>query len=145
MPHLTLPVLSDGPILELLVGVSRPRLEALKRANQPVPKPVKVRGLIDTGASVTCVDPQCLSSLELAPTGQTLIHTPSTDGTPKPCNQYDVSITLVHPSVAITLGEMPIIESALALQGIQALLGRDILSSCLFVYDGREEQFILAF
>lgn len=145
MPHLTLPVLSDGPILELLVGVSRPRQEALKRAKQPVPNPVKIRGLIDTGASGTCLDPQCLSSLGLTPTGQALIHTPSTGGTPALCNQYDVSIILVHASVRMTIGEMPIIESALVVQGIHALVGRDILASCLFVYDGRGEQFMLAF
>lgn len=145
MPHLTLPVSSDGPMVELYVGVSRPRREALEDAKQQVPQPIKIRGLVDTGASGTCVDSQALSSLGLSPTGQVPIHTPSTGGTPTLRPQYDVSITLSHPDISMTMGEMPVIESQLSMQGIQALIGRDVLRQCLFVYNGEEDQFMLAF
>jgi len=145
MPHLTLQISPGGPILDLLVGVSVPRAAALQRAGQPVPQAVRVRGLVDTGASGTCVDPGCLSSLGLSPTGQSPIHTPSTEGTPVLCDQYDVSLVLLHPRLQFTLHALPVIASSLSIQGIQALLGRDVLAACLFVYDGAAGIFSLAF
>jgi hypothetical protein len=40
---------------------------------------------------------------------------------------------------------VPVIATELASQGISALIGRDVLSSCLFVDDGNAGSFILAF
>lgn len=45
----------------------------------------------------------------------------------------------------ITLPIVPVVEAHLSFQGIQALLGRDILSNCLFLYDGQSGVFTLAF
>lgn len=145
MPHVTFPIGASGPVLDLGIGVSEPRAKALHAAKQPVPKAVRIRALIDTGASGTCVDPGCLSSLALTPIGQASIHTPTTGNTPHSCNQYDVSITLFHPGLMMTLPVVAVIESNLSIQGIQALLGRDVLSNCLFVYDGGAGTFALAF
>lgn len=145
MPHVTQQVSPNGPILDFVVGVSLPRAEALQRASLPMPNAVRVRGLIDTGASGTCVDPSCLTALGLAPTGQVPIHTPSTAGTPHTCDQYDISLMLIHPRLQLTLHALPVIASNLTAQGIQALIGRDVLARCLFVYDGAAGLFSLAF
>lgn len=74
-----------------------------------------------------------------------MIHTPSTGDRPHACNQYDVCLVLVHPERQVEFGEMPVIDSSLQIQGIQALIGRDVLSHCLFVYDGKDDRFIFAF
>jgi hypothetical protein len=128
-----------------LVDVSLPRAEALRRMGMPVPSAVPVRGLIDTGASGTCVDPTCLATLGLSPTGQMPIHTPSTSGTPHLCDVYDVSLVLLHPNLQLGIRALPVIASNLSVQGIQALVGRDVLARCLFVYDGVAGIFSLAF
>jgi hypothetical protein len=146
MPHLTLPIGAGGPILELFIGVSSPRADALKAAGQRVPPQVKVRALLDTGASCTGIDSAVLAALGVVSTGTTPLHTPSTtSGTPHVANQYDVSITLVHPLITRTFRAMPVIESHLAHQGIQALIGRDVLSLCLLTYDGVGQTFSLCF
>jgi|SRR5882724_3465802 len=145
MPHLTLQISAGGPVLELYVGVSNPRSDALKAAGQPVPPPVMVRGLLDTGASCTGVDPAVLTGLGIASTGTTPLHTPSTTlSTPHIARQFDVSIILVHPLINRTFMAIPVIESQLAHQGIQMLIGRDILNQCLFTYDGTAQSFCLA-
>ena len=145
MPHVTAHIAAGGPVVELRVGVSLSRANALRQAGLDVPQQMAIRGLIDTGASCTCIDPGCLSFLGLQPTGQTVVHTPTTGGTPHPCNQYDVSIMLLHPGLTLTFGVVPVIASDLSLQGIDALVGRDILVRCLFVYDGPANMFSLAF
>jgi len=40
---------------------------------------------------------------------------------------------------------IPVIASELAIQGIDALIGRDILDQCLFAYNGSAKTFTLAF
>ncbi len=145
MPHLALQILAGGPLIDVLVGVSLPRQAALHGANQPVPPPVQIRALIDTGASCTCIDPSVPQRLGLAPTGASLRHTPSTGVQPHVANQYDVSLVLLHPKLNLTIQTVPVAESQLAIQGIQGLLGRDVLKNCLFIYDGQVGLFTLAF
>ena len=111
MPHLSQQISASGPVLDLLVAVSRPRAQALHRLGQPLPPPVQIRGLIDTGASCTCVDPSALHSLNLTPTGTASIITPSTGASAHVVNQFDVSIVLVHPQMQFVLDSVAVIES----------------------------------
>lgn len=145
MPQLTLQIAAGGPLVDIAVAVSDERREALVKAGQPVPNPVLIRALIDTGASCTCIDPSVLQHLGLTPTGSTPIHTPSTGTGTHNADQYDVNIVLRHPELSLTLGTIPVIEAHLVMQGIQALLGRDVLASCLLVYNGELGFFTLSF
>lgn len=129
-----------------MVGVSGPRAAALTAARQPIPAPVPITGLIDTGASCTSIDVSVLRQLAIPSSGQTQIHTPSTQaGVPHYANLYDISIVLVHPSISRTFSAVPVTESQLIHQGIQALIGRDILACCIFTYDGSAQNFCLGF
>jgi hypothetical protein len=58
MPHINLQMSpGDGPLIDIFVGVSFPRRDALKAAGHVAPNPIRARALIDTGASCSCVDP----------------------------------------------------------------------------------------
>jgi hypothetical protein len=146
VPHLTLPITPDGPLLDFLCGVSKPRADALQKARIPIPPPVSVKGLIDTGASITSIDPAVLKSIGVVSTGTVPVHTPSTKSScPHIANQFDVSIVLAHPLMTRTWRAVPVIESELAHAGIQALIGRDILEYCLMTYDGQAGTFAIGF
>jgi hypothetical protein len=136
MPILTFSLTADGAVIDLLVGVSQHREQALIAANQPVPSPVPIRALIDPGASVTCIEDTALKPLGLAPTGAVSLTTPSTGATPAVCNQYDVSLLLSHPVITYRFGAVPVIECKALSPNFKALFGRDPLKICLFVYDG---------
>jgi len=73
------------------------------------------------------------------------VYTPSTGSQLHHASQYDVSITLLHPALTFTFFSAPVLESQLVVQGIQALIGRDLLRNCLFLYDGQSGLFTLAF
>src|SRR4051794_30443842 len=45
-----------GPIVHLQFGPTRQRAASLAKVGQPVPKPVTIPGLIDTGAEVSTLD-----------------------------------------------------------------------------------------
>jgi len=119
----------------------------MKKAGIAIPPPVIVRCLIDTGASGTCVDTSVIAKLGLLPSGTVNVHTPSTGATPCVKNQFDVGIGIVMDNGQIHLPGMiiPVIESDLKSQGIEALLGRNILEQGILIYDGRRRLLTLAF
>lgn len=145
MPHLTLRTTNGFAIVDLSVGVTRARAKALRAAGRRLPTPVTIRGLIDTGASGTAIDPGVIRLLELQPTGVSSIHTPSTAGQAHRCHAYDVSLHVDHPAATGTFDPIVAVESDLAAHGFQALIGCNVLKKCLFIYDGQAATFSLAF
>ena len=114
---------------------------------QPVPTAQTVPALVDTGASLTCVDPEVLTALELSPTGSIPVHTPSSGDDPEQMDVFDVSLQIWCGAGDPPLERriIPVVGSKLKVQGIQALIGRDVLSDCLLVYNGTTSMFTLAF
>src|SRR5436190_23301217 len=146
MPHLTRPLSKEGCEVTLFVNVSIPRRQALQAAGLPIPLFVAVPALIDTGASCTAIDADSLTPLGLVATGISHVITPSTGGQPAPMPQYDVVLGLDHPSSPLLIEVPPIIAIPNFTHGnIRALIGRDVLGSCLFIYNGPEGNFTIAF
>lgn len=145
MPHITLSLSSSGPVVQVAIGVSLPRRDALVKASKVVPEEVMANLLVDTGASHSCLDKTILAPLGLSATGVIQVHTPSTGKKAQQFRQYDVAVLLYHEDNSRLLATVPVTEVDLSAQGIDGLLGRDILSQCLMVYDGRAGTFCLAF
>jgi hypothetical protein len=149
VPHFTRQIdPRQGPLVNALVGVSVARRAALMQANEAVPNMVTILALVDTGASCTCIDPGSLSSLGLTPKGSVPVNTPSTGDAPHMADAYDVSLIIPPATVGQTPLAFPnisVIASRLAVQGIQALIGRDILSQCYFTYNGTMGIFTVAY
>jgi len=146
MPHLTLQIHpNQGPLVELVIGVSTPRAIALKAAGKATPAPISANFLLDTGASSTVIDQATIAPLGLVPTGQTLVNTPTTGGAPVARFQYDIGLILYHVDNSRFFHNLPVIATDLSGQKIGGLLGRDILSKCLLVYNGPGDRFALAF
>jgi hypothetical protein len=79
VPHLTATLsATSAAVVEILIAPSVPLQHAMKAlGRQPCPA-LRVRGLIDTGASHTIVDPAVLKQLEVTSKGSTPIYTTST-------------------------------------------------------------------
>lgn len=147
MPHFTLQLTPAGPIVDAFVGVSQARAAAMLQVQQVVPPVKQIRALIDTGASNTCIDPAVLAELGLTPTGTVAVTTPTTGATPVECNQYDVALVIPAPNgPAFMVGTIAVTENEfLNAQGFHGLIGRDVLSRCLFGYNGAMGLFTLAY
>lgn len=146
MPHLTIPVVEEGPLFDVVVGVSRAKEQALRDAGMAAPPAHIVRALIDTGASCSTIDPAIVRHLGLQPTGRTTIITPTTGRQGQEARVYDVSIRLVHVGRSYVLeNSVPVVESSQSHNGFLVLLGRDILRDCLLIYDGPAKSVCIAF
>lgn len=147
MPSVNVSISNNGPLIQALIGISAPRKEAMEKAGIAVPAFVSGTFLIDTGAYGTCVDPALVRPLSLTPSGSVSIQTPSTNGTAVSCNQYDVAIFIpgAGDEQGFFIPALPILETGLASQGIDGLIGRDILDRCTLIYIGSGRMLSLAF
>lgn len=145
MPSLTADIQPHGPVVRMAVLVSGPRRKALELAGKPVPNPIIIDALIDTGAFCTCVDPSVIQALGLTPTGNVPIMTPSTGTGTHQCNQYDVSIAVMMNTDFKIIDTIPVLEAHLAQQGHKALIGRDILSQGILIYNGPHNSVTISF
>src|SRR5690349_9780279 len=136
MPHITLPLTDGRPLVDVRVGVSFPRAKALIDAGRTPPQAIPARGLLDTGSNCTSIDPSLLHQLNLEPIAETTVLTPSTGHSPHSCMRYEVSLSFSHPLLTFMLPAVPAIACPLCHQGIQVLLGLNVLSHCFFAYDG---------
>ena len=85
--------------------------------------------------------------LGLNPTGTAKIFTPSSGQVAVERDQYDVGILILakQNQTPLYIGTVGVIAVQLKYQGIDALIGRDILSQCILQYNGSMGQFSLAF
>jgi hypothetical protein len=149
VPHFTLQIGPNGPVVTAVLTVSQARRLALSAAQQPIPPPQQIRALVDTGASCTSVDPSVITALNLQPTGNVSVITPSTGTTPHQANQYDVALLIPGPAPTdppLVFPTVPVIAAQLLqAQGFHALIGRDILNRCLLIYNGSIGFFTLGY
>jgi hypothetical protein len=148
MPYVTGPLGPDGAIVEIFVGVTDARRQALVRNNFPVPARVAVKALLDTGASGTVVRAEALKALGQQPLGVTKASVPSPAPGAQEFEEHAVSIGLIGPGGLEAYH--PLVAGVLACyfeeqEPYHALLGRDVLDHCLLVYDGPNQVFSLAF
>ena len=133
-----------GPILEvqLLQGVHA--VAAMQHSGQPIPPPIAVAALIDTGASCTVVKSGIPAQLGLQPVGTRVISTPTSRNVR--CPTY--AVRMIFPStggIRSSVGfDAVVTEAPLQGQNIQCLIGRDFLQHAIFIYSGPDETFTLS-
>ncbi len=148
MPILSGIIDGDGALVDVQFGWSATAVKRLRARMSPIPQPVSARALLDTGAEVTCLDTSRVRILKVPVRGPTLANIPAAGGlTLRP--QHDTALTIVHPSGNagdhLLISDLLIMEVPLAALGFQALLGRDVLARCRFIFNGPVDRFELAY
>jgi len=127
---------ATGPLIDLLLSVSEPAAKAMAQAGEGVPPPVKVRALIDTGASRSIIQNEIVEGLDLLPVGALRMNTTALTGLP--CYEF-----LLNGSFHGLSFTGVFIGAPLKGQEIQALIGRDILAHFILTYSGPDNSFTL--
>lgn len=128
-----------GPRVQITLSPLDEQIKSLTGKGEDIPAPVAGHALIDTGASSTCIDQTAATKAGLAVVGSGPMH----------------SATHADEIVPIYAGLMNIhglsnVETRsaygvnLAPQGLIALIGRDVLSKCILVYNGIDDSFSLS-
>ena len=132
----------EGPTISVIVRPSSTFLSAQKEQGRDVEEVPFVRStmLVDTGASGSAVDHEVIAQLGLQPTGSIAIATPSHD-------HHDVltfDIDLIIEENNVHIADVPVFATGFKKQGIDGLIGRDVLQHMLLVYNGYAGNFTLA-
>lgn len=128
-----------GPIVPVLISVPQALAEALVANGKVVPPPVPGLAVIDTEASVTCIDRDAAAALALpvidVVTMQSASHTVQT-------NVYPIHFETVGFSFETEIpGAM---SASLKAQDLVLLIGRDVLAHGVLIYNGLTGTFTLA-
>lgn len=135
-----------GPIVPVEISIPSSLAEVYTKKNRAIPQPKSGWALIDTGATKSCVDDKVLIQLGVNPIDRTTIHGSG--------GKHEVNVFPAHMRFPTMPGFELEFSSAIGVniqaqqvnnQPIIALLGRDILSRCLFVYNGTLGIFTISF
>jgi hypothetical protein len=144
MPKVVFPVLPDGLLVDVLIGLDRAATVAQLAARQPITAPVWARGEIDTGSNMTAVSTAILQRLGIP--FQYHATTKTASG--------NLAVSVAKASVGVRDRTDPaspeLLEPTMAVMGLPTLLapvdvliGLDFLLGCKFVLDGPALQFSL--
>jgi len=129
-----------GPVVGAFIAVSTPVEVMLRAGRLPVPTPVEVTALVDTGAYCSAIDGETVARLGLLPVSAEPVSMPGPVARTVPTLRYAVRIFL--PDLAAF--EITVIRAQVH-GDFQAVLGRDILASAVLVYVGTTGQCTIAF
>jgi hypothetical protein len=137
VPNLTVKVAADQPpVVELLLAPTEARSEALRRVGLDGPRPVLVRAMIDTGARDSLITRSVADELGLEPTGMVDIFGVGerTSGTGA---VFRVRLFFGGlPSLELVAATRVVAVEELDRFGVRMLLGRDLLSRSIRLYNG---------
>jgi hypothetical protein len=144
MPKLVFPVLPDGLLVDVLIGVDGDTTVAQLTSGQPITVPVRARGEIDTGSNVTAVSSSILQRLGIPIQDQATTLTASGNLLVRMAKasigirdfRDPASPELVEPTLTV-------MELTAQLPGVEVLIGLDFLLGCTFVLEGPVRQFSL--
>ncbi len=125
--------------MQVSVGLENGMAKALVQQGKLVPAPKVGLALIDTGATVSCVDETIAKELKLPVVDVGKMSSASHTG--HPCNLYPIQIAL---PAGIAFNAPRAMGANLAPQGLIAIIGRDILQVCTMFYNGGAGQITLS-
>ncbi len=155
MPLLNLALdVRSGLRTRVRITVNRATLLKLRATRQPVPQPVIVDAMIDTGAERSCIDPAVVQRIALPLYAFGFASAPGTNAPVIPALGgttvnaiYQAGLALIHPAPHsdLVVPEIMLETLPLAQFGIEAVIGRDVLASCVLVYNGPTGSATLAY
>lgn len=123
----------EGPIVDIEVAVPNILRDYMTKNKLEVPEAVKGKGLIDTGAAVSCIDDSVAIKLNVKPTGMVKGHGMSGESNR---NLYSAQIAIVTGPQRWAYESTRIMGVDIQKQGLIALIGRDFLRNGMMIYSG---------
>lgn len=145
MPTLHFALGKAGLEVPVVIGLDGQTTTALYIASKPIPPPLLVRGLLDTGSSASSVAPWILQRLGLG--SGTVGSTQTASGVAK-VYLHHVSIAVLDPNQSVPSFALPSVlamELPTLLPDADVLIGLDILIHIKLTLDGPQGTFALQY
>lgn len=132
-----------GPLINVEISIPTPLAQHYNQLRLPIPSPVSGWAILDTGAYRTSIDNTTIQNLGVSTVGLEQTLTPAGK---KEQNLYPAHVKFPGTSIDLEFNQAlgaDLQEQSFNNQPIIALVGRDILSACLFVYNGTSGMYTL--
>lgn len=147
MPRLDVPIGPNGPIVEVRLWIGSEDEASRVAEGRAVPRPFSVLGLVDTGAQMTAIQRPLAARMDLPCRGELQLSSSVLGGEVRAVPLYVIRMTFG----AIEAPDPPKWRNIRAAgvsvvsPGVTVLIGRDLLGSCRFTYDGRKSRFMMSY
>jgi len=121
----------NGPLFDIEIAVPSALEQFLIQRGQPIPQPIKGQALVDTGATFSAVEDNVIKRLGVNPVGRMQT---GTAGGPQVQNVYPARFIFAGLGIVFETGRATGVN--LTGTGVVALIGRDVLSNTVFIYNG---------
>jgi predicted aspartyl protease len=122
-----------GPRIRISISAPLMEVEEGKAVGLEYPRPLQLLALIDTGSSLTVVNPEVAQTCKLRPTGITKVSAAGGIG-----RWPEYAATISFPEHDLQSFELiRVVGCPLPQQEWSCLIGRDVLRRWLFSYDGK--------
>jgi hypothetical protein len=147
MPRLDATIGPNGPIIEVRLWVVPEDAAKLAAAGLPIPRPVSVLGLVDTGAEVTAIQRSLAEWMGLAVSGVLEARSSVLGDEARVVDVYRIQMTFgpveaPDPPKWRTISPVGV---SIVSPGANVLIGRDLLATCRFTYDGRKRRLMITY
>ena len=127
----------EGPRVRIIISAPREEIDDGRAVGLDYPDPISVLALVDTGASLTVINPELAQSCKLRQTGFAKV---SAVGNQGDYPRYAACIKFVDDNLR-GFEIIPVVGCKLPQQSISCLIGRDLMRRWKFTYDGRTGEF----
>jgi predicted aspartyl protease len=121
-----------GPVIQVAVFVAEQIATQLVTQGKPLQPPIAGFALIDTGASMSCIDEEAAKTLKLPIID--VVQMCSASHAAHPANIYPIQMRIAGLPNPINVARA--MGAELKAQGLVALIGRDVLSFGTLFYNG---------
>ncbi len=147
MPRLDATIGPDGPIIEVRIWLVPADAADMAAAGLPVPQPISVRGLVDTGAEVTAIQHSLvewmgISTLHFVEARSSVL---GFDSRVAPVHQVQMTFGSLGASDPPKWRTINALGVSVVSPGATVLIGRDLLATCRFTYDGRKRRLMISY
>ena len=132
-------LMAQGPVIPVLLSISEEMQQALMAEGKAIPEPTRGLALIDTGAARTCVDEEAARRAGLPTRGTAKMASASHPEHEVPVFAGRIVLDSININVSNAMG-----VNLSGSPDLVALIGRDMLRKCIFVYDGNAGSMSLA-
>ena len=126
--------------MQVVLAPMEEHAKAIMESGDGLPPPVRGFAMIDTGAAITCVDQSAAERAGLVAVDSGLITSVTHEAEVAPVFMCKLDFT----GWGLSLPRLRVLGANLSSQGLVALIGRDALSSCIFIYNGLDGSFSLS-
>jgi hypothetical protein len=146
MPSININFGQSGPVVNAIVTIGARQRSSLMAAGLPVPPAVAARFLIDTGANMSCIDTGLIGRFSLQPTASASVHTPGSGGSAIVRYQYEVSLYIpLSATTGCNVPDIDMLEVSIRDQGLDGLIGRDVIDQWTCIYNGSTSTFTICY